>query len=57
MKYYSICEFVELIGISKQQLEDLGNIGNPKPSQKWKRGYWYYSQQQLQKNDKGVATR
>ena len=47
MKYYSIGEFAELIGVTQQTLRNWDKAGKLKPSHKGKSGYRYYSQQQL----------
>ncbi|WP_094546258.1 IS607 family transposase [Petroclostridium xylanilyticum] len=48
MKYYSIGEFAELIGVTQQTLRNWDKTGKLKPSHIGKSGYRYYSQQQLQ---------
>ncbi|WP_094546670.1 IS607 family transposase [Petroclostridium xylanilyticum] len=48
MKYYSIGEFAELIGVTQQTLRNWDKTGKLKPSHTGKSGYRYYSQQQLQ---------
>lgn len=48
MKYYSIGEFAELIGVTQQTLRNWDKVGKLKPSHIGKSGYRYYSQQQLQ---------
>jgi len=48
MKYYSIGEFAELIGVTQQTLRNWDKVGKLKPSHTGKSGYRYYSQQQLQ---------
>lgn len=48
MKYYSIGDFAELIGVTQQTLRNWDKVGKLKPSHKGKSGYRYYSQQQLQ---------
>lgn len=48
MKYYSIGEFSELIGVTQQTLRNWDKTGKLKPSHIGKSGYRYYSQQQLQ---------
>jgi len=47
VKYYSIGEFAELIGVTQQTLRNWDKVGKLKPSHKGKSGYRYYSQQQL----------
>ena len=47
MKYYSIEDFAELIGVTQQTLRNWDKVGKLKPSHKGKSGYRYYSQQQL----------
>ena len=47
MKYYSIGDFAELIGVTQQTLRNWDKVGKLKPSHKGKSGYRYYSQQQL----------
>ena len=47
MKYYSIGEFAELIGVTQQTLRNWDKAGKLKPSHIGKSGYRYYSQQQL----------
>ena len=47
MKYYSIGDFAELIGVTQQTLRNWDKAGKLKPSHKGKSGYRYYSQQQL----------
>lgn len=47
VKYYSIGEFAELIGVTQQTLRNWDKAGKLKPSHKGKSGYRYYSQQQL----------
>ena len=48
MKYYSIGEFAELIGVTQQTLRNWDKVGKLKPSHTGKSGYRYYSQQQFQ---------
>jgi len=48
VKYYSIGEFAELIGVTQQTLRNWDKAGKLKPTHKGKSGYRYYSQQQLQ---------
>jgi putative resolvase len=48
MKYYSIGDFAELIGVTQQTLRNWDKVGKLKPSHTGKSGYRYYSQQQLQ---------
>lgn len=48
MKYYSIGEFAQLIGVTQQTLRNWDKVGKLKPSHTGKSGYRYYSQQQLQ---------
>ena len=48
MKYYSIGEFVRLIGVTQQTLRNWDKAGKLKPNHLGKSGYRYYSQQQLQ---------
>ena len=47
MKYYSVGEFAELIGVTQQTLRNWDKAGKLKPSHIGKSGYRYYSQQQL----------
>jgi len=47
VKYYSIGDFAELIGVTQQTLRNWDKAGKLKPSHKGKSGYRYYSQQQL----------
>ncbi len=48
MKYYSIGDFAELIGVTRQTLRNWDKTGKLKPSHTGNSGYRYYSQQQLQ---------
>lgn len=48
MKYYSIGQFAELIGVTTQTLRNWDKVGKLRPSHKGKSGYRYYSHQQLQ---------
>lgn len=48
VKYYSIGEFSELIGVTQQTLRNWDKVGKLKPNHTSKSGYRYYSQQQLQ---------
>ncbi|GEN85039.1 hypothetical protein SLU01_33510 [Sporosarcina luteola] len=47
MKYYSICEFAELIRKTRQKLRNLDKRGVFKPHHVTESGYRYYSQGQL----------
>ena len=48
MRYYSIGQFSEAIGVTQQTLRNWDKTGKLKPHHTGKSGYRYYSQQQLQ---------
>ena len=48
MEYYSIGEFGELIGVTRQTLRNWDKVGKLKPCHLGKSGYRYYSRQQFQ---------